>query len=288
MASFVIHHIAGAQFLKELEQKCGITLTEEQKNSFLLGNLIVDSTRLKKEITENLSEEEKKTWKREFQKMIQEEKVATHFRDKEDYRLCIQVPNLKAFLEKYQNLLTQDFSVLGYFYHLYTDKLFFNDLFCAAFDTLDQNFNHTDYVDQLCFMLIKKNMGIEKQEDVWAHDSNVSIYQDYTVMNRLLLEYYRVSFDSDTLLESSKQFCNPGIKEVDYENVSSVIKKTKSYIEESYQTEGSLHVFTEEQVKNFIQLVAGSFIESYYPLFEGLVNPSKGEKQKIYRGDKSC
>lgn len=288
MASFVIHHIAGEQFLTELEQKCGITLKEEERNLFLLGNLIVDSTKLRKEIPEDLSEEERETWKREFQKLIQEEKIATHFRDKEDYRLCIQVPNLQAFLAKYQNLLAQDFSALGYFYHLFTDKLFFNDLFCAALDLLDQNLNHTDYADQLHFMFLKKSGKIEKQEDVCSHDSNVSIYQDYTVMNHLLLEYYKVSFDSDGLLESSKQFHNPGITEVDYENITSVIRQTKSYIEESDQSKGNLHVFTEEQVKAFIQLVAKSFIESYYPLFEGLVNPSKGEKQKIYRGDSLC
>lgn len=287
MASFVIHHIAGEQFLKELEGKYGITLTEEEKNNFLLGNLIVDSTRLKKQIPDGLTEDERKAWKREFQKLVQEEKVATHFRDKEDYRLCIQVPNLKTFLEKYQTLLEQDFSVLGYFYHLYTDKLFFNDLFCAAFDTLDQNLSHTDYVDELKFMFIKKSGKTEKQEDVWAHDSSVSIYQDYTVMNRLLLEYYNVTFDADALLESSKKFHNPGIAEVDYENIGSVISKTKRYIGESYQTEGSLHVFTEEQVKNFIQLVAGGFIQSYFPLFEGLIKLPKEQKQKIYINNSS-
>lgn len=288
MASFVIHHIAGEQFLKELEQKYGITLTEEQKNNFLLGNLIVDSTRLKRQIPINLTDVEKRAWNMEFQKLVQEEKIATHFRDKEDVRLCIQVPNLKTFLEKYQTLLGQDFSVLGYFYHLYTDKLFFNDLFCAAFDTLDKDFNHTDYVDELKFMFIKKSGKTEKQEDVWAHDSSVSIYQDYTVMNRLLLEYYNVSFHAEQLLESSKKFQNPGIAEVDYGNIASVISKTKRYIEESYQTEGSLHVFTEEQVKNFIQLVAGSFIQSYFPLFEELIKVPKEQKQKIYRGEQLC
>lgn len=284
MASFVIHNITGEQFLKKLEQKYGVTLTEKQRHEFLLGNLIVDSTRLQKEIPEQLTEEEKKIWKREFQRLVQEEKIATHFRDKEDYRLCIQVPNLEMFLEKYKKLLESDFSALGYFYHIYTDKLFFNDLFCAAFDCLDADLKPTKYADELMFMLIKKSGKIEKQEDVWAHDSNVSIYQDYTVMNRLMLEFYGVSFDSKALLESAKTFTNPGISEVDYQNIGSVIQKTKQYIEQSYGNEGTLHVFSEEQVKNFIVIVSGSFIDQYYPLFEKLVKPTIGEKQKVLKG----
>ncbi len=287
MASFVIHHIAGEQFLKQLEQKYGITLTKKQKNEFLLGNLIVDSTRLRKEIPTGLSEEEMKIFKRNFQKLVQEEKVSTHFRDKNDYQLCIQCPNLNAFLEKYQGLLTTDFSALGYFYHLYTDKLFFKDLFCATFDCLDKELTKTEYLKELAFVKILKSGNIEKQEDVWSHDSEVSIYQDYTVMNRLLLEHYGATFEIEELLENSKTFQNPGIEEVDYQNITSVIKKTKSYIEQSYQTAGSLHVFSEEQVKDFIKVASSEFIATYYHLFESLITPSK-EVQKVFKVGSSC
>lgn len=282
MASFVIHHIAGEQFLKQLEQKYKITLTKKQQNEFLLGNLIADSTRIRKEIPSELSDEEKKVLKRSFQKMVQEEKVATHFRDKNDYQKCIQCPTLNAFLEKYQNLLTTDFSVLGYFYHLYTDKLFFNDLFCATFECLDSELKPTEYLKQLAYVRIKKSNKIEKQENIWSHDSNVSIYQDYTVMNHLLLEHYGATFEIDELLESAKTFQNPGIEEVDYSNIIPVIKKTKSYIEDSYQTAGSLHVFSDEQVKNFIGVASKEFIATYYHLFESLVTPTK-EIQKVFK-----
>ena len=51
MASFVVHNIAGEKFLQLLEES-GINLSPEQKDKFLLGNLIVDSSKIKKVIPE--------------------------------------------------------------------------------------------------------------------------------------------------------------------------------------------------------------------------------------------
>ena len=45
MASFVIHHISGEAFLNELEKE-GVVLSDTEKKQFLLGNLIVDSSRI--------------------------------------------------------------------------------------------------------------------------------------------------------------------------------------------------------------------------------------------------
>ena len=52
MASFVIHHVAGLKFLDKLENDYGIVLSDKEKNQFLLGNLIVDSTRCKLQLKE--------------------------------------------------------------------------------------------------------------------------------------------------------------------------------------------------------------------------------------------
>ena len=83
MASFVIHHISGEVFLNELENK-GVMLSDTEKKQFLLGNLIVDSSRIKKQILENLSLEEQKKFKKKLREEIQEEKRSTHFRDEDD------------------------------------------------------------------------------------------------------------------------------------------------------------------------------------------------------------
>ena len=41
MASFVVHHTAGMHFLDELEKE-NIKISEENRNDFLLSNLIVN------------------------------------------------------------------------------------------------------------------------------------------------------------------------------------------------------------------------------------------------------
>lgn len=264
MASFVIHHISGEVFLNDLGRK-GVVLSATEKKQFLLGNLIVDSSRIKKQIPENLSLEEQKVFKKKLREEAQEEKKSTHFRDEDDYKLCIQAPNVSSFIEKYKELITKDYTVLGYLYHLYVDKMFFNDLFNDTFVYLDKDGNETKYIADLVSMQIKKSGEVYPVGDFWSHDSSVSIYHDYTVMNKLLLEKYGTCFDPYKLLENHNVFfVNPGILEVDYQNITSVVSKTAAYIRESYQVEdSSLNVFDKSRVESFIDQVAQGFISSY-------------------------
>lgn len=264
MASFVIHHISGEVFLNELENK-GVMLSDTEKNQFLLGNLIVDSSRIEKQIPENLSFEEQKKFQKKLKEEAQKEKRSTHFRDEDDYKLCIQAPNINTFIEKYKELITKDYTVLGYLYHLYVDKMFFNDLFNDTFVCLDKDENETKYIADLVFMQVKKSGEVYPSEDFWNHDSSVSIYHDYTVMNKLLLEKYGTCFEKEKLLENSDTcFVNPGIEEVDYQNITNVVSKTEAFIKESYQVEdSSLNVFDKSRVEKFIEQVAKGFISSY-------------------------
>ena len=122
MASFVIHHIVGSKVLSILENEYGIKLSERQKQKFLLGNLIADSSKLKLVINEDATEEEIKEAKWRHKNKVQAEKKETHFRSDDDANLCIQAPVLEKFTSKYGNLLERDISSLGYLAHLYTDK----------------------------------------------------------------------------------------------------------------------------------------------------------------------
>lgn len=268
MASFVIHYISGEVFLNELENE-GVMLSDTEKRQFLLGNLIVDSSRVKKQRRENLSLEEQKKFKKKLREEVQEEKRSTHFRDKDDYKLCIQAPNIYSFIEKYKDLIIKDYTVLGYLYHLYVDKMFFNDLFNDTFVCLDKDGNETKYIANLVSMQVKKSGEVYPVEDFWSHDSSVSIYHDYTVMNKLLLEKYGTCFEKEKLLENYDTFfVNPGIEEVDYQNITNVVAKTEAFIRESYQVEdSSLNVFDKSRVENFIEQVAKGFISSYSKVF---------------------
>ena len=283
MASFVIHNIAAEKLIKTLEEEYGVSIGKEAKNQFLLGNLIVDSSKLKYQQIEGKSPEE---GKKEYRKKTQLEKVSTHFRNEDDANLCIQKPNLDKFLNKYGMLMSLDLSALGYFYHLFTDKKFFDDLFTKSFDTLDDNANHTIYTSETKMMKVNKNNKICGIKEFWSPDSKTSIYHDYTVMNKILLEYYGSSFDKDGLSESSLDFVNPGIEEVDYSNITSIINKTDSFIKDSYSiSDSELYVFDSEVVIEFISEVVHEFIQNYLLYFVE-ANESSKEGNKLVLGGK--
>lgn len=281
MASFVIHNIAAERLIKALEEY-GVNIDEKSRNQFLLGNLIVDSSKLKYQQIEGKNPEESK---KEYRKKTQLEKVSTHFRNEDDFNLCIQKPNLDKFLNKYRMLISLDLSALGYFYHLFTDKKFFDDLFTKSFDTLDENGKHTIYTSETKMMKVNKNNKICGIKEFWSPDSKTSIYHDYTVMNKILLEYYGSSFDKDGLSESSLDFVNPGIEEVDYSNITSIINKTGSFIKDSYSINDSeLYVFDSEVVIEFIDEVVHEFIQNYLLYFVEANENSKEENKLVLGG----
>lgn len=269
MASFVIHHVAGLKFLDKLENDYGIVLSDKEKNQFLLGNLIVDSTRCKLQLKEGLTKEEIQKLKYQHSQNIQNEKISTHFRKSDDKELCIQTPVVADFKTKYESLLS-DFSVLGYLFHLYTDKMFFDDLFTESFECLDKDLKPTIYIKDLKFIKSKKTGDIYLALDVWKKDSPVSIYSDYTTMNKIMLEHFQINMDFEKLLDCAENnFINPGIEEVDYNNIFSVLKKTSIYIKESYESKNThLKIFSIDKVKQFIPDVINEFVNQYFYLFK--------------------
>lgn len=247
MASFLIHHIIGEQFLSKLEQEYNLNISEEKKNSFLIGNLIVDSSNL---INGSSNE-------------YQDEKEITHFRNKQDYNLIIKIPNIERFLEKYGKYIIKDISVFGYFFHLYTDKLFFKDLYNMTFSSLDENMQPTIYRNKSKYILIKKSNKIIPFDKFWSNDVNnkYSIYNDYTLMNKILIQNYGLLTNLDKLLSFGLNLCNNYIEEVNYKNIKNTLIDMKQYIEESIKAKNSiLNVFRYEDINNFIDYVCSNAI----------------------------
>lgn len=269
MASFIIHTLSAEMLLKELENKYQIALSQELTNKFLLGNLIVDSLRIDMTIPQNLTEQEQLDYKMYLKRKNREEKVSTHFRNPSNEDNILKLPEPSLFIEKYRNLLSQDISVLGYLFHLYTDKLFFSYLFPKTFISLKNDGSIATKEKESHIIRILKSNEEVLDKVFWTGTSPLSIYSDYTILNKLLLEHYGTSFNADNLIEFAiNNFKNPGIKEVDYSKITEIIYKTKKFIEDSYSSEKIvLNVFNEEIVKEFINLVATSFLDEYEYLF---------------------
>ena len=271
MASFVIHHIVGSKVLSILENEYGIKLSERQKQKFLLGNLIADSSKLKLVIKEGASDEDVKEAKWRHKNKVQAEKKETHFRSDDDANLCIQAPVLEKFTSKYGNLLESDISSLGYLAHLYTDKYWFEDLFPKTFDTVDDNLNPTIYLKEATNIRVAKTGKVYSTKEFWGNKGEGSIYEDYTIMNKMLLEGNGITFDTEGLINISGDFKNPGIEEVDYSKIVGVITKTAGFIKESYEMENKpLSVFKAENVQPFIEMCARNFIEDNFEYLKEL------------------
>ena len=265
MASFIIHTLSAEYLLKEIENEYGVSLSTKDTNNFILGNLIVDSLKVDTTVPKNLTNQEAVDYKMELKRKIRKEKINTHFRNMDNEDNVLKIPEPQLFIKKYKNLLVKDISVIGYLFHLYTDRLFFSQLFPQTFISLKCDGTITTKEKESHSIRILKNEKIVSDKVFWTGSSPLSIYSDYTILNKLLLEHFGTSFDSEELLEFSQtNFNNPGIEEVDYNKINEIILKIKQFIEESYKNkELILNVFEEELVKEFIQSTSTKFLSEY-------------------------
>ncbi len=253
MASFIMHHVIGKEFLRLLEDTYSYSLKEEEKNAFLLGNLIPDSRDFK---AESLN--------------AQEEKFYTHFKSKENLGLCIQTPVLETFIQKYKPLFKEDFSVLGYLFHLYTDKLFYEEFFPKTIIHLDEEGNVALYKKDVRFIKVLKNGKIYTPQEFWSRDG---IYHEYTLLNKWVLKEYKTTFEKDALMSYMPYFKNPGIEEVDYQNGYDIIQKTASYVEDSKcLSDAPFTVFSQDAVRSFMDQVGPRFLANYKEVVELTLN----------------
>lgn len=97
----------------------------------------------------------------------------------------------------------------------------------------------------------------------------------------MLLEHFGTLFDSNELLKyANSDFKNPGIEEVDYNKIIEIINRTQIFIDESYTIpETVLNVFDEDLVKEFIHLVATSFLKEY----EEIITPYLPSKENTLK-----
>ena len=245
MASFAMHYIAGEKFLESLD--CDID--DFDRNNFRLGNLVVDTMGIT-----NYDRDEKL-----------KRKLITHFRNIEDDDKCIQIPNVDRFRNKYRNLIDNDYSALGYLFHLYTDKIFFEFLYRDVIKTLDKDMKQTNIKKDGVYVKVLKNNKIFNINDFYSGSNIGGLYRDYSNMNKYLINKYNIRFDYEELKNfSNNSFRNPGIEEIDYNNIYEVIDKMDIIFKESFGSkEDSLEVFDINDIETFISETVDGFNKRY-------------------------
>lgn len=242
MASFVMHYVASENFLNDIYNKYRLTIRD--RNNFRLGNLVVD--------TMGIANYDRDT------KL--DKKLITHFRDDEDRDKCMQLPNINKFMDKYENLVNIDYSAMGYLFHLYTDKIFFNYLYNKVIECCDINKEKTNNISDNYYIRVKKTNDLYKTNDFYSGSDVGGLYKDYSRINRYLMDKYNVIFDYDILKDFSLMyFNNPGISEVNYEDIGEVIDKINIIINSSSINREDLKIFDINDIYKFISVVVDGF-----------------------------
>ena len=233
MPSYIIHYICGKKLIENYR------VTDKKQALFLIGNLIPDTSKIQ-------------TKKERY--LIQGEKNKTHFRDGMD-KDKVMLPYPEKFKKKYD---IHNSFYLGYYYHLYTDKYFLSEIFNNSLEFLTSDLRKTDSNKKSKYIRLKKNNKIILKEEFFSQSY---LYHDYTIMNKLLLNYYGIQFD-ESELRKYINLINSDIEEVDIINLESIILDTLSYIKESQNIkEDNLEVFDKNLIIRFINELNNKFVD---------------------------
>ncbi len=150
------------------------------------------------------------------------------------------VPNIQAFLDKYKDSLDRPFN-LGYFIHLYTDKIWFDEFISELV-----NDNVVRLIDDTIIQTSKEEIG---------H----LIYNDYTNLNIDLIDYYKLDlslFYEDFILPDSN------IDEIPLDKLDILLEKMATIIMNSKTKKE--YVFDMNKIINFIEYASDKIINKIY------------------------
>ena len=184
-----------------------------------------------KEINKNLHMNEKElflgTIAPDISKQIGESKLKSHFLTNKDSDL----PNLEAFLDKYQSSLTNPF-IMGYYIHLFTDYLWFKYF-------ISEITNSNDYIKLLNGNKIKCN----------KEELTKIIYNDYSNLNILLIEEYNLDL---SLFYEDIEIPNIKFDEIPLDKLQIIVDQMGIIVENSKK--GYSYSFNIDNIKSFIKL----------------------------------
>lgn len=225
MPGFVLHLLHGEMVMRKCRD---LYDSESERNLFRLGLLLPDTVK-------------------------SQEKYISHFYSVEQRHRILRLPDLDAFMEKYQNDMKNPL-VLGYAAHLYLDFAFFSDYFLRYVLFSDENGRPTlDEQAVRSVFLIKDQKTISTEELF----SEQYLYGDYTKMNQYLVQKYRIK---PPFFPPMETWDNP-IDEADPQNLPSVLTSLQKYLSVSNNMDADLSVFSADTLESALETYALELIE---------------------------
>ena len=179
------------------------------------------------------------------------DKTFSHFRHPSRNKKLMVYPDMDLFLDKYQHLLS-DSSCLGYYFHLYVDRIYAKDYIPKIVTFYDENGLEVSDRTDITHALIKRTGELVPIKTFFSDEY---YYGDFTKLNTYLIN----RFDLSTSL--NKNVKNPGISEVDYADIAAIEKNLQEYLDVPEDAVNELKVFEAEHLINFLEGLVDEFVE---------------------------
>lgn len=215
MPGFILH-ITAAQMLFE---KYNIPANRE---AFEAGNLIPDSV---------------------------SDKTFSHFRHPARNEKLMVYPDMDLFLDKYRHLLS-DSSCLGYYFHLFTDRIYAKDYIAEIVEFFSADGRIASDRTDITHAFIKRTKELVPIKTFFSDEY---YYGDFTKLNTYLIHRFHLSTNINETTP------NPGIDEVDYANIRVIKNQLKSYLDIPENAVQSLKVFDIEHLLSCLEQIADDF-----------------------------
>lgn len=189
------------------------------------------------------------------------QKCKSHFWKEGQEEKILRFPQTEWFLEKYQTRL-EDPVILGYYAHLYLDRMFFSDFLTAFVSFYDAAGNKTDRIPEVSWAVIQKN---HRKAELLELFSKEYLYGDYTKLNRYLSGKYLKNFPIEMLKEFNLQ--KIPLKEAEGADMASLCEELQWYLRESARYDShekmELKILETDSLERFLKDTAERFVRSF-------------------------
>lgn len=244
MPSFIIHEACKQELIKRMNIK-------GDDKQMVIANLLPDAI---SEVDETLPYEERR-------RLIQTQKIKTHFRT--DINKVYQYPNVKLIKEKYLDLIKTDIVSFFCYFHLYTDYIYFTRYLPKCAMPINGNMKETLTRGNIKYIRINKSNELVPISDFWGKEGKNAIYVEYIRVTKQLLKDYPFNYTVEELREYIKDHpVTTEMEEIVSSNPEFVFDILEGILNDAKELkDNDLYIFNYEDMISYIKETVTSFIE---------------------------